>query len=312
MRLLAVIVLLVSLVPLSAWAEDAPVRLFIGQDLGAVGGLKDYAQGYIDAFGMPDGVTSYTDLKGLGGLFLPADWGAGDICAQRYLSDEKFAKADIAFGVYMVDQCGSIAQGLYGQSIRSLGEFVAAASPRTVYLRLGYEFDGPWNHYAPEEYIKAFCTIVDALRAQGVLNFQTVWQSYGFGSEDDLMRWYPGDTYVDWMGYSYFDGDSTVIGSGILNLARKMNKPVFISEAAPKRDNASEDAQALWSAWYGPFLEHIRTNNDVIKAVSYINCDWESQSMWKGQGWGDSRIQANEELSRMWRDILKDGPFPVK
>lgn len=311
MKHILILVLMLCLLTLPALAQDAPVLLFIGQDLGSVGGLEGYDQGYIDALGMPDGVTSYTSLPGLDGLTIPANWGAGDVCAAKYVVDESFADTDIALGVYMVDQLKNISLDLEKEPIRRLGEFIASAAPRTIYLRLGYEFNGSWNHYDPKDYISAFRMIVDSLRLQGVTNFQTVWQSYGYGTADELLAWYPGDDYVDWLGYSYFDGNPSLIGGGILSLAREKGKPVFIAEAAPKRDNAAEDGDALWKSWYEPFLNHIRANRDVIGALSYINCNWESQSMWKGQGWGDSRIQVNDTLRTLWQDVLGGGLFAL-
>lgn len=294
-----------------AAVAEAPVMLFIGQDLGAVGGLADYAEGYIDAFGMPYGVTTYTSLPSLDGLFTPADWGAGMTCGQAYVDDPAFDGVDMAIGLHLVGHTGYTAKGLYRTAIERLGRFIQD-SGRTVYLRIGYEFDGDWNGYPPQEYIDAFRVIVNTLRAMGVDNFQTVWQSSGNGDARHLSQWYPGDEYVDWMGYSYFDGMGALIGRGILQLAREHERPVFIAEATPRRNVALEDTDLLWTAWYAPLLAHIEKNADVIGAVSYINCDWESQLMWRGQGWGDSRLQANDALAERWREVLDSGLFAVR
>jgi len=306
-RLLAWVLSLILLCAASSAAGE-PVLLFIGQDLSAVGGLPGYAEGYIDAFGLPDGVTTYTGLPLLAGLFIPADWGAGAACAQAYVDDAAFEGVDMAIGLHLAGQAGRAAAGLHKTAAERLGRFIAA-SGRTVYLRIGYEFDGEWNGYDPDEYVGAFRAIVNTLREMGVDNVRTVWQSSGYGGAEHLLKWYPGDEYVDWMGYSYFDGPSALMGRGILALARERGKPVFICEAAPRRDVKREDAGALWSAWYAPFVRHIEANIDVIGAVGYINCDWESQRLWRGQGWGDSRLQANEALAEMWREALAGGLF---
>lgn len=308
MRRWIVWALLGAMLCVGASAAAEPVRLFIGQDLEAVGGLAEYAEGYIDTFGKPSGVTTYTSLPLLEGLFSPADWGAGVLSAQAYVDDETFDGVDMAIGLYLVGQTGYTAKGLYKTAIERLGTFIAE-SGRTVYLRIGYEFDGDWNGYNPEEYIAAFRMIVDTLRDMGVDNVQTVWQSSGNGEAKHLMQWYPGDAYVDWMGYSYFDGLSALVGRGILQLAREHDKPVFIAEATPKRDVKVEDADLLWSAWYEPFLNHVEKNSDVIGAVSYINSDWNSQRMWQGQGWGDSRLQENKDLAARWAEVLESGLF---
>lgn len=54
------------------------IRLFVGQDLGSVGGLEKYNQGYVDYFGVPAGVTIYTSLESLEGLTSKVNYGAGD------------------------------------------------------------------------------------------------------------------------------------------------------------------------------------------------------------------------------------------
>jgi len=300
--------IILALLCFAGYAAGEPVRLFVGQDLAAVGGLPGYAEGYVDTFGMPDGVTTYTGLPMLAGLLAPADWGAGDVCAQAYVEDEAFAGVDMAIGLYMAGYTGQIGAGLYKNAIERLGRFILR-SGRVVYLRIGYEFDGEWNGYEPAQYIRAFRAIVDTLREMGVENVQTVWQSSGSGGADHLLQWYPGDDYVDWMGYSCFNGPAALTGRGILMLARERGKPVFVCEAAPRRDNKLADAETLWAGWYAPFLRHIEANSDIIGAVGYINCDWESQRMWRGQGWGDSRLQINERLADMWRETLASGLF---
>lgn len=306
-------VLLISLLMLltscaAAQEEEKRVMLFIGQDLGAIGGLEGYNEGYIDTFGMPDGVTTYTNLPSLSGLYTLDNWGSGDVCAQMYVNASTFDGVNMALGLHLVGHLAPTAKGVYQSSIKRLGEFIAN-SGRTVYLRIGYEFDGSWNAYDPDEYVLAFRKIVDTLHEMGVTNFQTVWQSSGNGTAQHLLQWYPGDDYVDWMGYSYFTGSGTVIGKGILQLAREHGKPVFIAESTPKSNLSAGNGRLLWMLWYEPFLKHIETNSDVIGAISYINCNWNEQPMWKGQGWGDSRIQVNEEITAKWLEVLNNGVF---
>lgn len=50
---------------------------------------------------------------------------------------------------------------------------------RPVYLRIGYEFNGPWNGYKPTSYKAAFRRIVQFLRADALVGAQTaaVWDA---------------------------------------------------------------------------------------------------------------------------------------
>jgi hypothetical protein len=143
-----------------------------------------------------------------------------------------------------------------------------------VYLRIGYEFDGAWNHgYSnPQLYVAAYRRIVDVLRQEGADNIEYVLHASAAGVDEiidggheDISKWYPGDEYVDWMALSWFmnpDERSIVLQAGftpmspgeladeLLQLARQKNKPVMIAEASPQAMDLSENFTAhhspLW------------------------------------------------------------------
>ena len=106
--------------------------------------------------------------------------------------------------------------------------------------------------------------------------------------QDELESWYPGDEYVDWCGYSFFSRFDEV---QMIDFARKKGKPVFIAEASPTISTTSvkvdgktketvlsnpDHAREAWIKWFVPFFQTIEENEDVIKAVSYINCHWKA------------------------------------
>ena len=118
-------------------------------------------------------------------------------------------------------------------------------SPRNMYLRVGYEFDGSWNHYEPNQYKAAYKYMVDRLRNNGVTNIKFVWQActYVYNYENrPLMDWYPGDNYVDYVGLSFFfyaegpkDGsNNSPFLDEALGIARSKNKPVMMAEVSPQ------------------------------------------------------------------------------
>jgi hypothetical protein len=285
------------------------VKLFVGQDLGAVGGLADYNQGYVDYFGVPAGVTIYTGLSTLEGLNSKVNYGAGDNYASLYLEDDTFDGVDMAIGLYLVDQLAAINSGELDGKITELAKWIGQ-SKRTVYLRVGYEFEGSWNGYNANAYQKAYRRIVDGMREEGIDNVQFVWQSSGYEEQrENLLSYYPGDDYVDWMSYSYFNHDPDEAGKEMLRLAREKNKPVMIAELTPRGSNLMyDDGKASWDNWFVPFLGHLEKNRDVIGIIAYINALWDEQPMWQGQGWGDTRIQSNLYLSNKWRrTIVREG-----
>jgi len=283
--------------------EDGMKLLILGQDLGAVGGLNSHADGYVDNLSqVPGGITTYTSIPSLSGLLNYANWGSGDVNAQAYLDDSDFDNSCIAIGLYINGELQNIRDGFWNNKIRTLANWVKDAN-RPVFLRIGYEFDGPWNGLDPQDYIVAWQHIVHIFDRDEVRNVAYVWQSAGINTSN-IERWYPGDAYVNWVGYSHFDGQN--IGQSILRFAEEHDKPIMIAEATPRgRDLENAVGQSVWDQWFDPLFTSI-DNNPRIKALAYINADWDSQPMWSGQGWGDTRIQVNSFVQEQWLNEINN------
>lgn len=253
--------------------------------------------------------------------------------------------------LWVPDGLAGIAAGRYDANIRRLARFCNSLS-QPVYLRIAYEFDGAWNlgYEKPLQYIAAYRRIVDVMRREGVSNTAYVWQASASpvddlldGKREDIKQWYPGDAYVDWLGLSWFDvpdrryksaPTQRELADEVVRLARVKQKPVMIAEAAPQGFDLSAltvarrspllggragtqrrelNASAIWQQWFVPFCSYIRSNADVIRAVAYINADWDAQPMWsvpysKGY-WGDSRVHSNATISRYWQQEMSDETF---
>lgn len=278
--------------------------LFMGQELGAVGGFPAslgagyvHDQGYVDYVGMPEGVTVYTDTLSLIALRQRVNFGSGDLCGPCYRDNPAFDGALMAIGLYMVGDLPNVVSGARDANITDLGVFIRSIE-QPVFLRIGYEFDGSWNAYDKTLYIQAFRRIMDRLRAEGVTNVVSVWQGSGSNTNKaSLLQWYPGDDYVDWVGYSYFRQSNP--SGGIMAIARERRKPVMIAEATPQRNLSLGDPTVHWNTWFAPFFAHIHANADVVKAVAYINTRWFDQPAWNA-GWGDSRVQIRPEIKANW------------
>ena len=304
--------------------------IIIGQDLGAIGGFpKPNNDGYSDHFDRkPGGVTTYLSLPELRGMTSKVNLWAGDLWAQGIIDNPVYARSVLAIGLHMVDQEKAIAAGKQDAAIEKLARWIKSAR-RPVLLRIGYEFDGSWNHYEPTAYKEAFRRIVGIFRRLEVTNCAFVWQSctslYSGYQKKDIADWYPGDDVVDWAGYSWFLNavKQVELTDRLLAFARSHGKPVMVCESAPQgydlakltkrslsngKDPQPKTPDKIWAEWYAPFFAYIAKNADVIKIVAYINVDWDSQLMWGWpyrQGyWGDSRVQANSDIKARWQETI--------
>ena len=315
--------------------KDGTCLVFVGQELEAIGGLDTYANGYLDHFRQPAGFTMYTDLmpgtesfgfihQGLDGLTTTDDWGDSPSNMSEQLSDSSFAGMALAIGLDMKGGHDTlVAKGDHDDLIFKLADWIKKTAPRPIFLRIGYEFDGhDWNHYQAEAYVSSFKRIRHIMEQSGVANITYVWQSKGRGTTlEDMNRYYPGDDYVDWCGYSFFAPDNE--NHPMLAFARQHNKPVFLAEATPilvdstgrvtpiDFDNEQEAALA-WEAWFVPFFRTIDQNPDIVKAFSYINCHWKAHPMWVDNPYFqhiDARLQNDSTLSVNWRNELSKPAF---
>ncbi|MEM6632469.1 MAG: glycosyl hydrolase [Bacteroidota bacterium] len=317
--------------------EDGKCILFIGQELEALGGLEaPWNDGYLDHFQRPGGFTMYTnfsqgdssfgyELKGLDGLESTDDWGDSPSNMSKQLEDPNFANMALAIGLGFVNHEADVANGRYDDQVLRLGNWIKGLGKRPVFLRIGYEFGGEWNHYDKELYKVAFRKIKETYDSLGVENVAYVWQSHGWGQDlEELESWYPGDEYVDWCAYSFF---SRFDEAQMIPFARRHGKPVFIAEASATISTPTvktngktketifsnpEQAQEAWDKWFIPFFQAIDEHPDVIKAVSYINCNWRSHPMWFENPTFqdiDARIQTSSMISERWKEKVYQAPF---
>lgn len=351
-------ILLLSGVSAMLAADPPQKRFIVGQDLD---GIRGYMRS--GCCRKPDATTAYLSFynimdedHGYGGIGIDEDgvpldlewsWGAGPVNA--YKTGKEFGIESLAIGLSFTenerpDAMDDLVAGRYDGNIRQLGRF-ARLFDGAVYLRVGYEFDGMWNHGYENaaQYKSAYRRIVDKLREDGVDNVEYVWQASASQTDEildarheNIMDWYPGDDYVDWLGFSLFahpqgpalvpmayePATPAVLIQEVLDVARRKNKPVMIAEAAPRTFDLAELHKAnhigiydgaagegrhlvtvddIWAAYFGPLFQLMKENGDVIRALAYINTDWDAQSMWgppyPSGYWGDSRLEANPELS---------------
>jgi hypothetical protein len=272
---------------------DGKILLIVGQDQPAL-------DAYLKDVGKAGGFMFYTSVQRLEGVSRPIPYGGGawDFPVDFYV----YQNMVLQIGLWMsgitggVDDLDRVANGTYDTNLDTLGDWIKNWA-RPVYLRVGYEFDNPDFKYTAEKYIWAYKHIVDRFRARGIDNVAYVWHSYASNDSTWAVNWYPGDDYVDWVGISFFNtGNSSALDS-IAALAAQHHKPLMIAESTPS-GIGTLIGQASWDDWFKPYFDFIAAKK--VKAISYINWDWETIPMFAGQGWGNCLIQNNAVVKNNW------------
>lgn len=298
--------------------------LAIGQDANSVDSFS------ASTTTIPAALSGYTSINNLEGIDTEASYGTGPQHLSRLATT--YPNSALVVAVYLVDLLEEFNSGSLDTKMDLLIDKLVALD-RPIYLRWGYEFDGPHNHYDPSKFISAWKKAYDRIKEKGAdRNIAMVWHSgsfcgHNFGNHP-ISAWYPGKEYVDLMGVSVFTPQDCNYGAQntLVNFARKENKPVIIAEATPQGYDVSDStiapvlganrgvkssksAQKIWEEWYQPFFDYIDSNKDVIRLVTYINADWDTQGFWDAPYdmayWGDSRVQKNSLIKSNWNASTK-------
>lgn len=205
-----------------------------------------------------------------------------------------------------------VAQGRFDSQIDAFCQELRDFAIPT-YVRIGFEFNGPWNGYQPDTYIAAWKRIVEILRRNHVENAATVWcycplpsarEEPDAGRIDrDYQAFYPGDEWVDWWSIDLFSPEMFHLDNTrwFLEDAAAHRFPVMIGECTPRWIGGVQQREQAWAKWFDPFFAFIRTQ-PTIKAFCYINWAWDNYPEF--QGWGDARIEADDFILDRYRNEL--------
>jgi oligosaccharide reducing-end xylanase len=234
--------------------EAGKALLLVGQ---SVEDLNSYFDATVTA---PGGIAGNIDLQ-LDGI--------KDI---DYLAS-KYPNSTLSIGVDLNNSISDVTAGNVDDKIDALLDAVAAYD-RPVFLRLGYGFDDSANKYAPDVYVSAWKEFHERMQVTGSANVALVWESTACDGSN-IADWYPGDEVVDWVETKYECADKAI------QFAREHLKPVMLTATA----------QGDWDTWFVPFFKFANDNNDVVRAVTYINA-------------GESRL-ADAAIIKNWKTETK-------
>jgi beta-mannanase len=280
---------------------EGQTLLIMGQ---TVERINEYMEYYADR-PLPGGWSAYWGIPEFKGVTSAHRNETGASQHHQMLVD-LFPNTVIQSAMWMVgkwDVARKAGKGDYNDVVKKYASW-AKSIDRPIYLRIGHEFDGPHNELDPEEYIKAYRRIVNLLRKEGADNIAFVWHSYasktymGYPVSD----WYPGNEYVDWVGISVFGHAYSDTGFGadcdaVLAFARQHQKPVMIAESNPIYGISKENTE-VWDDWFINFFSFIYEKN--IKAVSFINENWNRTYIEGIEDWEDARLSNNELVAEAW------------
>ena len=277
--------------------------LIMGQDIKTI---SEYMDNFSDR-PMPGGWTAYWGITSMNGV---DRMNAEDIGKQYGYQNhqtlvDRFPDTVLQSGLWMAgmwDVLENAGNGKYNPVIRQFSAW-AKTIDRPLYLRIGYEFDGDDNQMEPVDYVKAYRRIVDIIRAEGADNVAFVWHSYAAPTYKGypLSDWYPGEDYVDWVGISLFghmySADLSKEANDVFNFAKQHKKPVMVAEASPINGIDKDNIDA-WNTWFVNLLSLTYRKN--VKAISYINADWNTYPGFTSLKWKDARLQNNPQVANAW------------
>ena len=180
-----------------------------------------------------------------------------------------------------------------------------------LWLRFAHEMNGDWypwsegvNGNTSGQYVAAWRHVHDLFAQAGVSNVKWIWTpNVLMDGRPSLASLYPGDAYVDWVGFdgynwgtsaswSTWQSPTSVMGATLSALRQITARPIVIGETSSSEVGGSK------AQWIQQFFSMLAANPDV-KAFLWFNLnkenDWRIESSGAAQaafaaGIADSRF----------------------
>ncbi len=174
-----------------------------------------------------------------------------------------------------------------------LHEFARQAkeSDIPIFLRFANEMNDPGSSWGKDKalYIEKFRLVADIMHKEAP-NVAMCWSpnDWGYKGFGDAHEWYPGDSYVDWVGVSSYppylaNGESKHKTKYTDRLSKIYNayadrKPIYLSEGAPIQnvEFKTTDMSTVAAKDLKEFYDEIARRFPAIKAVFY----WDNEETW--------------------------------
>jgi len=160
-------------------------------------------------------------------------------------------------------------------------------------------YGDPTKADGPERFVDAFRHIIDLFRNRGVTNatwyFHANHESYPDESWNTISAYYPGDDYIDWLGFSVYgvqyqdeswEGFRTLMTPAYNTIcALSTNKPLILAEWGVGEFPAKGDK----ATWYTEALASIPTDYPGVKIAVVYSERWQNDD----SSWSDLRIDSS-------------------
>jgi hypothetical protein len=167
----------------------------------------------------------------------------------------------------------------------------------SVFLRWGWEMNGNWYAHAgalnmpngPAKFVAAWRRIHRIFRSVGATNVVWVWcpNATSVPSEDwnSWRRYYPGDSYVDWVGIDGYNWGVTRPGTRWQSLSEIIG-PIYRDYASTKpimvAETASAEARGDKAAWIRSVGTALERDFPAVRAFLWFEVDkeidWRAES----------------------------------
>ncbi len=154
-----------------------------------------------------------------------------------------------------------------------------------IFVRMFWEFNTTawpeWSSslFTATEFVSAWQRIVNKVRGKGATNVTFVWCANVIINATtvlDIGPWYPGDSFVDWIGMDGYVGTQTQVNLGWMTaftrfkytydrLKQVANKPIIISEVGASETGGDK------ALWIREFFELIQKEFTKVKAFIWFN-----------------------------------------
>ena len=204
---------------------------------------------------------------------------------------------------------------------------------KPLFIRLGHEFNGDWYTYGganngggtldgfgdptkadgPERFIAAYKRVHDIFESISVDNVAWVWCMNNGSAPNATWNvpeaYYPGDEYVDWIGFDGYNFGTTQTWSGWNSFStiynsmyqkfKTYNKPIMIGEFASVEQGGNK---ATWiTDAYSTWLKLVYTK---IKAVTWFHI-----AKVEGTVFTDWRINSSSASLTAYQNVIADPYF---